>query len=120
MPKIGSILQKSHFGQKSDCMPVNVNPENTNVVTIHVDVISIYSFVSWPYNRIPLLFSNNVLDATKAFSVVLTNPEDVRGLPESLLQMTAQAAAAAETHTELKGTRFNAFLCSSNNIIKNF
>ncbi|XP_078349101.1 uncharacterized protein LOC144634035 isoform X1 [Oculina patagonica] len=47
-------------------------------------------------------FSNNVLDATKAFSLVLTDPEDVAGLPESLLQMTAEAAAA---DSELKGSR---------------
>lgn len=38
-------------------------------------------------------FSNNVLDATKAFSIVLTDPQDVVGLPESLLKLTAEAAA---------------------------
>ncbi|KAJ7340323.1 hypothetical protein OS493_003059 [Desmophyllum pertusum] len=51
-------------------------------------------------------FSNNVLDATKAFSLVLTDPEDVAGLPESLLQMTAEAAAG-EAHAKLKGSRKN-------------
>ena len=64
--------------------------------------------VSWSHNDIVIFFSNNVLDATKAFSLVLANPEDVRGLPESLLQMTAEAAAA-ENHTDLKETRFNFF-----------
>jgi len=39
------------------------------------------------------LCSNNVLDATKSFSMVLTNPEDVAGLPLSLLKLTAEAAA---------------------------
>lgn len=53
-----------------------------------------------------MLSSNNVLDATKAFSLVLTNPDDVRGLPESLLQMTAEAAAA-ESHRDLKEARRN-------------
>ena len=48
-------------------------------------------------------FSNNVLDATKAFTLVLTDPQDVRGLPETLLQMTAEAAAA---DTELRESRF--------------
>ncbi|KAM7427756.1 hypothetical protein ABFA07_021165 [Porites harrisoni] len=42
-------------------------------------------------------FSNNVLDATKSFSMVLTDPEDVAGLPLSLLKLTAEAAAAAES-----------------------
>lgn len=37
-------------------------------------------------------FSNHVLDATKAFSLTLTEPEDVAGLPPSLLSLTAQAA----------------------------
>ena len=41
--------------------------------------------------------SNNVLDATKSFSMVLTDPEDVAGLPLSLLKLTAEAAAAAES-----------------------
>lgn len=40
-------------------------------------------------------FSNHVLDATKAFSLTLTTPEDVDGLPQSLLSLAAQAARAA-------------------------
>ncbi|MGB3295051.1 MAG: M3 family metallopeptidase [Phormidesmis sp.] len=40
-------------------------------------------------------FSNHVLDATKAFSLTLTEPEDVAGLPPSLLSLTAQAAREA-------------------------
>ena len=55
------------------------------------------------------LNSNNVLDATKAFSLVLTDPEDVVGLPESLLLLTAEAAAA-DAHTDLKESRFKYFL----------
>jgi oligopeptidase A len=39
-------------------------------------------------------FTNNVLDATKAFSLVLTSPEQVAGLPSSALGMFAQAAKA--------------------------
>jgi oligopeptidase A len=37
-------------------------------------------------------FSNHVLDATKAFSLTLSQPEEVAGLPPSLLSLAAQAA----------------------------
>jgi oligopeptidase A len=40
-------------------------------------------------------FSNRVLDATKAFALPLTAPEEVAGLPPSLLQLAAQAARQA-------------------------
>jgi oligopeptidase A len=41
-------------------------------------------------------FSNNVLDATKAYSLTLTKPDEIAGLPASLLGQAAQAARAAE------------------------
>ena len=37
-------------------------------------------------------FANNVLDATKAFALLLTRPDEVDGLPESLLAAAAQSA----------------------------
>ncbi len=37
-------------------------------------------------------FSNNVLDATKGFSLTLSDPKEVEGLPPSLLALAAQAA----------------------------
>ncbi len=37
-------------------------------------------------------FSNNLLDATKAFKMKLTQPEEIAGLPESLLALAAQTA----------------------------
>lgn len=37
-------------------------------------------------------FSNNILDATKAFQLKLTTPEDIAGLPTSLLSLAAQTA----------------------------
>ncbi len=40
-------------------------------------------------------FSNNVLDATKAYRLTLTEPAEIAGLPESLLGQAAQAARAA-------------------------
>lgn len=39
-------------------------------------------------------FSNNVLDSTKSFSLTLTQPEEVAGVPPSLLALAAQAARA--------------------------
>jgi oligopeptidase A len=40
-------------------------------------------------------FSNNVLDATKAFATTLATREEVAGLPESALQLAAQSAREA-------------------------
>lgn len=40
-------------------------------------------------------FSNNVLDATKAFSITITNKEDIEGLPESAFAQLAQSAVSA-------------------------
>ncbi len=40
-------------------------------------------------------FSNHVLDATKAFSLTLSDPADVAGLPPSLLALAAMAAREA-------------------------
>ncbi|MDD3544868.1 MAG: M3 family metallopeptidase [Kiritimatiellae bacterium] len=37
-------------------------------------------------------FRNNLLDATKAFSLLLTEPEQVEGLPQSLLAVTEMSA----------------------------
>jgi oligopeptidase A len=37
-------------------------------------------------------FSNNVLDATKAYALVLTRPDEIDGLPPSLLAGAAQSA----------------------------
>ncbi len=42
-------------------------------------------------------FSNHVLDATKAFSLTLTEAEEVDGLPPSLLSLAAQAARSEGT-----------------------
>jgi oligopeptidase A len=40
-------------------------------------------------------FANNLLDATSAFSLVLTTKADIDGLPSSLLSLAAQAARIA-------------------------
>jgi len=46
-------------------------------------------------SEITTKFSNNVLDATKAYSLILTTPEEIAGLPASLLGQAAQSARAA-------------------------
>ena len=40
-------------------------------------------------------YSNHVLDATRAFALVLRRPEEIEGLPTSLLELAAQAAREA-------------------------
>jgi oligopeptidase A len=45
--------------------------------------------------KISTKFSNNVLDATKAYSLTLTKPDEIAGLPASLLGQAAQSARAA-------------------------
>ncbi|HJS75324.1 MAG TPA: M3 family metallopeptidase, partial [Vicinamibacteria bacterium] len=40
-------------------------------------------------------FGNQLLDATKAFALELTTGEEIEGLPQSFLEMAAQAARAA-------------------------
>jgi oligopeptidase A len=47
-------------------------------------------------------FSNNVLDATKAWALTLRTTEEVEGLPQSLLDLAAQAARqAGEEHASV-------------------
>ncbi|MCH7686850.1 MAG: M3 family metallopeptidase, partial [Planctomycetes bacterium] len=45
-------------------------------------------------------FANHVLDATKAYSLILTDNNDVVGLPPSLLQLAAQSYNAARGEDE--------------------
>jgi oligopeptidase A len=40
------------------------------------------------------VFSNHILDATKAFKLMLTQPDEVEGLPDSLRSLAAQEARA--------------------------
>lgn len=47
-------------------------------------------------SQIKTKFSNNVLDATKAFELVLTDADDVAGLPPSALAMAAQSYNSAK------------------------
>ncbi len=49
-------------------------------------------------------FSNHVLDATKAFAMVLTQHEEAEGLPASALQQAAQSYNAARASGESEAT----------------
>jgi oligopeptidase A len=50
-------------------------------------------------------FSNHVLDATKAFSIVLTDREDVEGLPPSLLRLASQSHNSNLPEGQIPGTQ---------------
>jgi oligopeptidase A len=49
-------------------------------------------------------FSNNVLDATKAFELVLTDPTDIDGMPESALAMAAQSYNESQAESDIDVT----------------
>lgn len=51
-----------------------------------------YNEISQRLAELSTKFSNNVLDATKACKVELTDPEEVEGLPETLLELAADTA----------------------------
>ena len=49
-------------------------------------------------------FSNHVLDATKAFAMVLTHPEDVEGMPASSLEAAADSFNKTKEDGQTKAT----------------
>ncbi len=51
-----------------------------------------YNEISQRLAELSTKFSNNVLDATKAFKVTLTKAEETEGLPETLLELAADTA----------------------------
>ncbi|MFK7776698.1 MAG: M3 family metallopeptidase [Gimesia sp.] len=50
-----------------------------------------FNEIATELSRLATNFANNVLDATKAFTLVITDADDVAGFPESLKQLTAQS-----------------------------
>lgn len=50
-----------------------------------------FNEIAQELSQLSTSFSNNVLDATKLFELVLTSKDDVEGLPESALAMAAQS-----------------------------
>ncbi|EDX76837.1 Peptidase family M3 [Coleofasciculus chthonoplastes PCC 7420] len=64
-------------------------------VGLEGEVRSRFNQIQMELAELSTKFSNHVLDATKAFSMTLTSPEEVEGLPPSLKSLAAQAARAA-------------------------
>lgn len=54
-----------------------------------------FNTISLELAELSTKFSNHVLDATKAFSLTLTSPDEIDGLPPSLLSLAAASARAA-------------------------
>lgn len=54
-----------------------------------------YNAIQLEQAELSTKFSNHVLDATKAFSLTLTNKDEIDGLPPSLLSLAASSARAA-------------------------
>lgn len=50
-----------------------------------------FNEIAQELSQLSTTFSNNVLDATKQFELVLTEKDDVAGMPESALAMAAQS-----------------------------
>ncbi|MEX0726354.1 MAG: M3 family metallopeptidase [Planctomycetaceae bacterium] len=50
-----------------------------------------FNAIAQELSKISTTFSNHVLDATKAFELILTDPQDVDGMPDSLKQLAAQS-----------------------------
>lgn len=46
-------------------------------------------------------FSENVLDATKKFQKLVTDPKEIEGLPQTALGLAAQSAVAKVRRTSL-------------------
>jgi len=64
-------------------------------VGLQGDVRTRFNAIQQELAQLSTTFSNHLLDATKAFHLDLHQPDDVEGLPPSLLQMAAQAAREA-------------------------
>ncbi len=49
-------------------------------------------------------FSNNILDSIKLYSMIVKNPKDVAGMPDSFLSMAAQSFNAHKSQSEADAT----------------
>lgn len=61
------------------------------------DQRQIFNKIAEELSQLGTTFSNNVLDATKAWSLTLDDPRDVEGMPSSLLRL---AASSSNAHRE--------------------
>jgi oligopeptidase A len=71
-------------------------------IALEGEAQSRFNAIQMEMAEISTKFSNHVLDATKAFSLTLVEPEEVAGLPPSWLSLAAQAARDAGG-----GSRYN-------------
>ena len=62
-----------------------------------------FNEVAQELSEISTEFSNNVLDATKAFALVIVNPEDVEGWPDSLKRLASQSHNLAKGEKDPAG-----------------
>ncbi len=56
-----------------------------------------FQAIALELDELGTLFANHLLDANKAFSLTLTTPDEIAGLPPTLLAQAAQAARTAAT-----------------------
>ncbi|MGE3317088.1 MAG: M3 family metallopeptidase [Planctomycetaceae bacterium] len=63
-----------------------------------------FNEISRELSQLSTDFSNHVLDATKAFELVLDNQADVEGMPPSLLQLASQSYNTANKESGKSGT----------------
>ena len=57
-----------------------------------------FNAIQLELSQLATSFRNNILDATRAFALILRAPDEVEGLPASLLAVAAQAAREAGEH----------------------
>lgn len=60
-------------------------------ITLTGEQLTRFNEIATELSRLATNFANNVLDATKAFTLIITDADDVAGFPESLKQLTAQS-----------------------------
>ncbi|MEZ6047736.1 MAG: M3 family metallopeptidase [Planctomycetaceae bacterium] len=63
-----------------------------------------FNKIAQELSQLSTTFSNNVLDATKAYELVITNKADTEGWPESLKQLTAQSYNQAKAEENPQAT----------------
>lgn len=61
-----------------------------------------FNQIAQELSQLSTKFSNNVLDATKAWHLDITNPEDAAGLPESFRKLAAAAWSSAKENSDSK------------------
>jgi oligopeptidase A len=63
-----------------------------------------FNEIAQELSQLSTKFSNNVLDSTKAWELVVTEAADVGGLPDSAMAMAAQSYNSAKSDDDAEGT----------------